>query len=104
MVNSVGESALPNSEGSRGFLFILSDGCPCVASCVVSFTSFSCRDGDAATRYFPRFLVSVFSSVQDFIVDFFEFVAAPTTETAVSTRDWADCGSHVASCAQQCGD
>ena len=61
-----------------------------------SFTSFSCRDGDAATRQFPRFLAFVFISVKGFIMDFFEFVPAPTTETAVSTRDWADCRSHVA--------
>ena len=39
------------------------------------FTSFSCGDDDAAFRYSPRLLVFVFSSVQDFIADFFEFVA-----------------------------
>ena len=62
------------------------------------FTSFSCRDGDAATRDFPRLLDLrwVFSSLHDFIVAFFEFVAAPTTETAVSTRDLANSWSHVA--------
>ena len=37
-----------------------------------------------------------FRSVHDFVVDFFELVAAPTTETAVSTRDWANSRSHVA--------
>ena len=42
------------------------------------------------------FVVGAFFDFSCGIVDFFGLVASPTTETAVSTRDWANSGSHVA--------
>ena len=60
LVNSVGESALPFSEGFSRLPFEFLGRLRISRFLCGGFTSFSCRDGDAATRDFPRLLALVF--------------------------------------------